>query len=278
MSEASSSSPSPTPTKTTTTYLVTGASSGLGLELVKQLAARTGTTTTHVFATCRNKISSATGIDHISSVAPAEGNVITVLEGIDVASDACKEKLIESLTGENCKSIDVVIHNAGGMGSKSMESQSFENVTSELMLNTVNLNGVGPLRVQQALQSKGYMGASDGGKIVIITSGMGSIGDNGSGGMFAYRSSKALVNMVAKGMSVDLKPKGISVMSLNPGMVATEFGGFGSENMAKMGGMTPEKSVGQMIQAIDELSLETTGRYVTVDKNGDAPKEFAPGW
>ena len=157
-------------------------------------------------------------------------------------------KKSSSRQGANCEKIDVVIHNAGGMGRKSMEIQSFESVTSELMLNTVNLNGDGPLRVQQALQSKGYMGTGDdstGGKIVIITSGMGSIGDNGSSGMYAYRSSKALVNMVAKNMSVDFKPKGISVMALNPGMVATEFGGFGSDNMAKMGGMTSEKLVGK---------------------------------
>ena len=70
-------------------------------------------------------------------------------------------KKSSSRQGANCEKIDVVIHNAGGMGRKSMEIQSFESVTSELMLNTVNLNGDGPLRVQQALQSKGYMGTGD---------------------------------------------------------------------------------------------------------------------
>ena len=80
---------------------------------------------------------------------------------------------------------------------------------------------------------------------MIITSGMGSIGDNGSSGTYAYRSSKALIYMVANNMAVDIKLKGISVMALNPGMVATEFGGFGSDNMAKMGGMTSEKLVGK---------------------------------
>lgn len=263
----------------TTTYLVTGASSGLGLEFVKQLAGRTGTTNTHVVATCRKKTSSATGIDHISAVAAAEGNLVTILEGIDVASDDCKEKIIEGLAQADCKSIDVVIHNAGVMGG-GKESQSFENVTPEMILSTVNLNGVGPLRVQQALHSNGYMGGSEssGGKVIVITSGLGSIGDNGSGGYYAYRGSKALVNMITKSMSADLKSKGISVMALAPGFVATEFGGYGPEALAKMGGITPEKSVGQMVQAIDELSLETTGRYICVDKNGDAPKEFGPGW
>jgi NAD(P)-dependent dehydrogenase (short-subunit alcohol dehydrogenase family) len=261
-------------------YLVTGASSGLGLEFVKQLAARksgSGGDNIHVFATCRKKTSSATKIDHISSVQPAEGNLITILEDIDVTKDECKEILIEKLSNANCSKIDVVIHNAGGMGNTSTESQSLENVTSELMLNTVNLNGIGPLRVQQALLSKGYMGV-EGGKVVVITSGMGSIGDNDSGGMYAYRSSKALVNMIAKGMSCDLKSKGIAVMSINPSFVATEFGGFGPDKIKGMGGMTPEKSIKQMIQAIDELSLETTGRYMTVDKDGDVPIEYAAGW
>lgn len=243
---------------------------------MKQLSARTGT---HVFATCRKKTSSATGVDLISSVTPAKDNVVTILEGIDVATDDCKSKLIEGLARANCESIDVVIHNAGAMGTNETDRQSFENVTSEMMLDTVNLNGVGPLRVQQALHSKGYMGGSgsSGGKVVVITSGLGSIGDNESGGYYAYRGSKALINMVSKSMSVDLKPKGISVMALSPGFVATEFGGFGPEKLAKMGGMKPEKSVGQMIQAIDELCLETTGRNMTVDKNGNGPKE-GPGW
>lgn len=265
---------------TTTTYLITGSSSGLGLEFLKQLSARTsGTTNTHVVATCRKKTSSASGIDHISAVKAAEGNVITILEGIDVANDDCKEKIIEGLAQTDCKSIDVVIHNAGVMGA-GKEEQSFENVTPEIMLSTVNLNGVGPLRVQQALHANGYMGASEssGGKVVVISTGLASIGDNGSGGYYAYRGSKALVNMVTKSMAADLKSKGISVMALAPGFVATEFGGYGPEALAKMGGIPPEKSVGQMVQAIDELNLETTGRFMTVDGKGDAPKEFGAGW
>ena len=263
---------------TTTTYLITGASSGIGLEFVKQLAGRTSAGATHVIATCRKKTSSATGSDEISSLKAAEGNAITIVEGIDVCSDDCKDKLLEKIP-ESCKTIDVVVHNAGGMGSKSRDVQSFENVTPDLILNNVNLNAVGPLRIQQALHSKGYMGKDNGGgKVVLITSGLGSIGDNTSGGMYAYRGSKALANMVFKGLSCDLKPMGISVVAMAPGFVQTEFGGFGKDNMAKMGAIPVETSVGQMIRGIDDLSLETTGRYMCVDKNGSAPKEFAAGW
>ncbi len=263
---------------TTTTYLVTGASSGIGLEFVKQLAGRTSAGPTHVIATCRKTTSSVTGADGISSVTAADGNSITIVEGIDVCQDDCKTKLIQGLP-ESCKRIVVVIHNAGGMGTKSYAEQSFENVTPELILNNVNLNGIGPLRIQQALHSNGYMGKEqDGGKVVLITSGLGSIGDNTSGGLYAYRSSKALANMVFKSLSCDLKPMGISVMAMAPGFVQTEFGSFGKDNLAKMGAMPVETSVGQMIMAIDELSLETTGKYMCVDKNGSKPKEFGPGW
>jgi len=267
-------------TMSTTTYLITGASSGIGLEFVKQLVGTSTTgTSNHVIATCRKKTSSATGVDLISSIEAAEGNLVTVLEGIDVTTDDCKEKITEGLKAANVETIDVVIHNAGGLGSKDKDSQSIENVTSQIMLDTVNLNGVGPLRVQQALMSKGFMGSGSGeGKVVVITSGMASIGDNNSGGFFAYRSSKAYVNMVTKGMSVDLKPKGIFVLALAPGFVVTEFGGFGKENLAKMGALPVEKSVGQMIKSIDELGPETTGKYMCVDKDGEKPKEYGPGW
>lgn len=265
-------------TSKVTTYLVTGASSGIGLEFVKQLAGRTlAGSSTHVIATCRKKASSVTGADGISSVKAAEGNTITIVEGIDVCQDDCKEKLIQGIP-ESCQTIDVVIHNAGSMGTKSPSAQSFENVTPELILNNVNLNGIGPLRIQQALNANGYMGKSGGGKAVLITSGLASIGDNTSGGNYAYRSSKALANMVFKSMSCDFKPMGIAVMNMAPGFVQTEFGGFGKENLANMGAIPVEKSVGQMIISIDELSLETTGKYMCVDKNGTKPKEFSAGW
>ncbi len=263
---------------TTTYYLVTGASSGIGMEFVRQLALRTSKGPTHVIATCRKKASSVTGADGISALKAAEGNEITILEGIDVCSDDCKEKLLEGLP-ESCKTVDVVIHNAGGMGTKDKDSQSFENVTPEIILNNVNLNGIGPLRIQQALHSKGYMGGEkSGGKVVVITSGLSSINDNTSGGYYAYRGSKAFVNMVFKSLSCDLKPMGISVMAIAPSFVQTEFGGFGKETLAKMGAIPVEMSVGQMIQAIDDLSLETTGKFMSVDKNGTSPKEFGAGW
>ena len=88
---------------------------------------------------------------------------------------------------------------------------------------------------------------------------MGSINDNGSGGHTAYRVSKAGVNMLTKGMSCDLKDQGISVMSMNPGFVETQFGP-GMETLKKMGGKPVDKTCECMIKQIDKLTIEDTGK------------------
>ena len=144
------------------------------------------------------------------------------------------------------------------------------------MVETFEVNAVGPLRVQQALMP---MMAKPGGKVVIISSGMGSISDNGSGGIYAYRTSKAAVNMIAKCMSCDLKEDGIAVVSVNPGMVQTEFGP-GPEGIKKMGGFTIEESVEGLVSVADMLTMEMTGKFMTVSSNGKRcePKEFPGGW
>ena len=163
---------------------------------------------------------------------------VTIIEGIDVTSDEVGEKLKAALTGVT---IDVIVHNAGGIanrdgpdapkglasfadgggGPMGPKLANLESVTIERMLAAFQVNTLGPLRVQQALTSQM---ASPGGKVLIISSGMGSITDNGSGGLYAYRTAKAAVNMVMKNFSLDLKEKGIAVMSVNPGMVITDFG------------------------------------------------------
>ena len=214
------------------TYVVTGSSGGIGLGLVKALAARGD----KVYATCRKKESSATGVDAISSV----GGDVTIIEGIDVTKDSVGEALKSALAGVT---IDVLVHNAGGLnatrelaGMAAMADQKLAAVTSSRMVEAFELNAVGPLRVQQALMPQM---AAPGGKIAVISSGMGSIGDNGSGGsasaldpsgpsplgpsplafssprsadgstltsaVYAYRTSKSAVNSIFKGISCDVK-------------------------------------------------------------------------
>ena len=250
------------------TYVITGASCGIGLELARQLSARGD----KVYATVRAKAASADGVDQISGL---EGDNVTVIEGIDVTQDDVGSKLQAALAGVT---IDVLVHNAGSInatreieGGAMFGEQALQAVTAERMLATFNLNTVGPIRVQQALTAQM---ASPGGKVVIISTGMGSIKDNGSGGLYAYRASKAAVNMVAKGMSCDLKEKGIAVVAANPAMVVTHFGP-GPEGLKKMGAMPVETSCKGLITVMDELTLETTGKFMSVNKKDPSqPKEF----
>jgi NAD(P)-dependent dehydrogenase (short-subunit alcohol dehydrogenase family) len=120
-----------------------------------------------------------------------------------------------------------------------MGEQQFAAVSSERMEAAFQLNTLGPLRVQQSLQSQMV---SPGGKVFVISSGMGSIADNTSGGIYAYRTAKAAVNMVCRCMAADFKEAGIAVTAVNPGMVVTEFGP-GREALASMGAMPVSQSV-----------------------------------
>lgn len=249
------------------TFVITGCSSGIGLELVKQLSARGE----KIYALVRKKESSMTGKDQLSEI---QGD-ITIVEGIDVASDEVGEALAASaLAGVT---IDVLIHNAGSVNATRevanetiFAEQKLDVVSMDRMRACFELNTLGPLRVQQALNAQM---ASPGGKVAIVSTGLGSIGDNGSGGIYAYRTSKAAVNMIGKSMSADLKDKGISVSMVAPGFVVTEFGP-GQEALEKMGG----KPVGQagvgIIQVIDDLNMENTGTFMMVPSSGEAPKEM----
>jgi len=244
------------------TYLITGASSGIGLELVRQLAMQGK----KVLATVRTRKSSATGVDEISAI---EGDV-TVLEGIDVSSDDVASTLISGLSSVVTK-IDVVVHNAGSLsgtreieGSELMKEQSLSNITMDRMRAAFEVNTLGPLRIQQALSANNFM--SKGSKVAVISTGLSSIEDNTSGGNYAYRTSKAAVNMITKCLSCDLKEQGVSVMAIAPGFVATEFGP-GKEKMASWGAMPVEASVKGIISLLNDMTMETTGSFYCVQKD-----------
>mmetsp|Transcript_83146 Transcript_83146/g.144490 ORF Transcript_83146/g.144490 Transcript_83146/m.144490 type:complete len:254 (+) Transcript_83146:80-841(+) len=249
------------------TFVIVGASSGIGLEMVKQLAARGD----KVFATCRSKAGSATGVDGLSEIT----GDITIIEGIDIAQDSVGEVLKASALAD--VPIDVIVHNAGSInGSRDVKpedmfaEQKFANISMDRMRAAFEVNTLGPLRVQQALLPQMV---SPNGKVAVISTGMGSIGDNGSGGIYAYRTSKAAVNMVTKSMSCDFKEKGISVMAIAPGIVVSDFGP-GQEQMAKMGAAPVDKAVGTILQVIDGMNMENTGSYMMVPTNGSDPKIF----
>ena len=130
------------------------------------------------------------------------------------------------------------------------------------------VNTLGTLRVQQALAKQMR---SPGGKVVVISTGFGSINDNTSGGTYAYRTSKAGVNMIAKTMSCDFKADGISVSAIAPGFLLTEFGP-GKEKLSRMGAAPVEGAVSKIVSVIDQMSLDNTGSFVMVPTSGDDPK------
>ena len=118
------------------------------------------------------------------------------------------------------------------------------------MLEQYQVNTIGPLRITRALLDN----LREGSRVAIVTSRVGSIEDNGSGSNYGYRCSKSAANMVGMNLHHDLSPRGIAVMLLHPGYVATDMTG-GS------GDATPAESAAGLIARLDELNLSTSGSF-----------------
>jgi NAD(P)-dependent dehydrogenase (short-subunit alcohol dehydrogenase family) len=209
------------------TYLITGANRGIGLEYCRQLKARGD----NVIAVCR------------STSAELEDLGIAVETGVDLTSDESVANLVKRLKD---RSIDVLINNAGILERVSLENLDFNSIRQQF-----EVNALGTLRLTHSLLPH----LRSGSKIIIMTSRMGSIDDNTSGGSYGYRMSKVALSMAGKSLSVDLKPRGIAVAILHPGLVQTRMTGFTDS------GITPERSVKGLLARINELNLENTGTF-----------------
>jgi len=207
------------------TVLVTGANRGIGLELCHHLADRGD----DVIAVCR------------TSNSWLEQPGITIVDGIDVGDDAVIEKLGKRLKNQR---IDILINNAGILTRETLDDLDFDRMRLQH-----EINALGPLRVTKALLPNLHAGA----KVLILTSRVGSVGDNSSGGIYGYRMSKAAANMAGKNLAIDLLDRGIAVGILHPGMVATEMTGNS--------GVTAEHSVSGLLKRIEELTLDNTGTF-----------------
>lgn len=205
--------------------LVTGCNRGIGLELVRQLCERGD----EVIGVCR-QVSDALGATEAR-----------IIENIDVADGGDVQKLRDLLTDQR---IDVLVNNAG-----ILRRDSFGELDYDEMLQQFRVNTLGPLRVTEALADNLHAGS----KVAIVTSRVGSIDDNSSGGNWGYRTSKAAVNMIGTNLMHEFKPRGIAVALLHPGLVATDMTG-GT-------GISPAESARGLIQRIDELDMETTGTF-----------------
>lgn len=224
------------------TLLITGASRGIGLEFCRQYAAAGW----RVLACCRDPGKA----DALSKLAARYPDLIK-LHALDVTDHAQIEQLARTLADE---SIDLLINDAGVY--PDAHFKGFGHTDYAQWMLAFQVNTMAPLKmveafVQQIARSKLKL-------IVTITSQMGSIDDNSSGGSYLYRSSKAAANMVVKSLAVDLKEKGITSVAFNPGWVKTDMGGPNA--------MIPvEQSVSDMRKVIAGLTPADTGKFIGND-------------
>lgn len=208
------------------TICITGANRGIGLEMARQFKVRGD----HVVAACREASEEMATLD------------VEVIEGVDVTNDQSVGKLVKAL-GD--RKVDVLVNCAGILSDESLGDLDFDRMRRQF-----EVNSLGPLRVTAALRGN----LAQGSKVAIITSRMGSIEDNTSGGRYGYRMSKTAVNMVGRSLAQDLREEGVAVVILHPGFVRTDMTG-------NQGLIDPPESAAGLIARIDELTLETTGTF-----------------
>jgi len=214
------------------TALITGANRGIGLEFVKQLREKNY----EVFASCRfpekaNKLSSFLPEDNILHLDVSD------LESISNAFETVKNQT---------DSIQLIINNAGVPGNRG----ELQNISFEDCVDSFSINALGPLFLTKTFLPL----MQNGTKIVNISSLMGSIKDNRSGGYYSYRISKAAVNMVTKNLHNDLSKKGIIVVCMHPGWVRTRMG-------SPIAPISSKKSVVGMLQVLGDLNISDSGGF-----------------
>ena len=211
--------------------LVTGANRGIGLEFVRQYAADGW----RVFAACRR---------------PAEARDLAAIKGdvrvhaLDVADDRQIGDLARTLANEP---LDLLVNNAGVYGPRDPG-----NTETATWLETLRVNSIAPVHVARHFIPNLERGSQK--KIVGISSGMGSIADNSSGGHLVYRTSKAALNMAMRSLAMDLKSRGFIVIAMSPGWVKTDMGGPGAP-------LTPQQSVTGMRRKIAALTAADSGVF-----------------
>lgn len=225
----------------TRTVLVTGANRGLGLEFVRQYAEAGW----KVCAACRAP-KAARELKELESRHAERIRVLT----IDVLESKSVKDAAGTLRGEP---IDLLLNNAGVGGPPAQKIGSFDYAA---WAKVFDANVLGPVRMIESFVENVAKGRDK--RIVTVTSRMGSIADNSSGGSYAYRSSKAAVNAAMKSFSIDLAPRGITCVVVHPGWVRTDMGGAG-------GKLAPAESVKSLRALFVELSPADSGKFFNVD-------------
>jgi NAD(P)-dependent dehydrogenase (short-subunit alcohol dehydrogenase family) len=210
-----------------TLSVVTGSNRGIGLALATLLKQRGD----QVVAACRK---TSRELDALG---------VEVVQSVEVTTQPGIEKLMAAV---GARKVDLLINNAGILRS----SGSLPELDARSIRDQFEVNALGPLLLTSALLPNLGTGA----KVALITSRMGSIDDNGSGGSYGYRMSKAALNMAGKSMAVDLKGRGVAVAILHPGMVRTEM-------IGNHGQVEPLDAARGLLARIDALTLESSGGF-----------------
>jgi NAD(P)-dependent dehydrogenase (short-subunit alcohol dehydrogenase family) len=206
-------------------WLVTGANRGIGLELCRQLRDRGEA----VVAICRQ--------------ASPE------LEALGVRIEAGVELSREAAIADLCGRLGDLPLAGAILNAGILEADDLESFQADSVRRQFEVNALAPLLLARALLP--HLG--EGSKLALITSRMGSIDDNGSGGYYGYRMSKVALNMAGRSLAIDLRPRGIAVAILHPGMVATRMVGFA--------GIPPQQAARGLLERIEALSLASSGRF-----------------
>jgi NAD(P)-dependent dehydrogenase (short-subunit alcohol dehydrogenase family) len=215
---------------------ITGANRGLGLEFCRQYLKQGW----KVMASCRNP---ETAHDLIQL---SEKFALDIYP-LDLSDETALKRVAVNLQG---KPLDLLINNAGVYGGS---PQDLAHCYTNQWLDTFAVNTIAPAKLTHALLPN--LRLSEGSKVAFLTSKMGSMSDNSSGGAYIYRSSKAALNAVIKSLSIDLAAENIAVAALHPGWVKTDMGG-------PNGLINAEQSVSGLRQVIDQLSVANTGCFV----------------
>jgi len=219
--------------------MITSANRGLGLEFVRQYAADGW----RVFAACRNPDAA----DDLQKLARTHSVTVFAMDVTDLSS------IRHAAADLHDESIDVLLNSAGIIGEPGQRTGHIDYESWEQVL---NVNTMGPLRVTEAFVE--HVARSERKLVVTITSGLGSLTDNTSGGSIPYRSSKAAVNMAMRSAAIDLAPRGIACVLVNPGWVKTDMGGSNAP-------LTPSESVAALKRLMATFGLAHSGKFFHYD-------------
>jgi len=220
--------------------LITGTNRGIGLEFVKHYIKNNE----KVIATCRNR-NSAKDLLELENTT----NNLSLVE-LDVSNPNSINNFTSKIAG---LPIDTFISNAGVSGPKNIE---FGNFDAKEWLDVFNVNTIAPLLITQKILKNLRLGKDK--KLAFISSKVGSIEDNTSGGMYIYRTSKTALNQVIKSLSIDFKEDNFIVVALHPGWVQTDMGGPNAL-------IDTKTSVKGLIEVIDNLTPKNSGKFYNYD-------------